>query len=139
MNMTQCANSPSKAPNEGDKFVEVVRSEPGDQGAEEHNEEPEEVLLPLDKVVLLAGADEQAVLENSRRREDLERDGKQDGHGVEELNLRVAASVGEVEVVGCWTYRLHDLARGVEVDQDVGLNLGAESEVAERASTTEED
>ena len=36
-------------------------------------------------------------------------------------------------------YRLHDFARGVEVDQDVGLDLGAEGEVAEGASTAEED
>ena len=96
-----------EAADERDELVKVRGAEPAHTAAEEHDEEAEAVLLPLDADVHLAARGEQACLHDADRGEELEGDGEEDRNGVEELD------------------GLGELGGGVEVDDDDGLDLGA--------------
>ncbi len=80
-------NVPCEATDERDELVEIGGTEVAEPGAERDGAEPEDVLLPLDDDVLLPAALEEPVLHNPNGREELERDGQQDGKRVQKLHL----------------------------------------------------
>ena len=60
-----------EASDDWDELIEIVRSKPRDTGAEHHDEEAEDVLLPFDVGVVFAASREQFVLRDSDGWEEL--------------------------------------------------------------------
>ncbi len=75
-----------KAADDGDEFVQVVRSGPGDQGTYHDHEKSKDVLLPLDQRVTAAGRLEDRLGGDFYRREKLQRRRQKDRERVDELN-----------------------------------------------------
>lgn len=113
-------NPPSKASDEGDELVQVGSAHVAESSAEHDGHEPEDVLLPLDARVHLAAALEKTIFHDADGGEELQRTREQNSQRVQEL------------------HRLGEFARGIEVDDNDGLDFCAESEVRHHTSTAEQ-
>lgn len=60
--------------NNGDKLVEIITCPDSDSSTKQQRQDSEKVLFPLDQVVVLARASEDAILHDTDSREKLQRD-----------------------------------------------------------------
>ena len=86
-------DAPSKAADEGNKLVQVRRTQVADDRADHDDAKAEEILQPLDLGVALAAARKETRLHDAHRREQLERDREEDCSGVQKLDLNTIQEV----------------------------------------------
>lgn len=87
---TETANGhlPCKAAHERHKLIQVCCAGPTDKTGDDNNEEPEEVLEPLDAGTRLAAANKETILHDPHSREQLQWHREHDSYRIEELNLK---------------------------------------------------